>query len=303
MAERVTLPSRNYDSLKTYRYLRIGMVDAVLLLGISIGFEALFAAHCLQTSISAYYYTPVRAIFVGGLFTIGLALIVYKGESPWEDALLTMAGMLIPLVAIIPTINVGECWSEIPKPLPVRADGSLAPWVTANISNNFYSLAAAAVLASIASIRIRRKGPVGRQWHLADYALALFIVLLLGGGTLASLFWSGFDTAAHAIAALGFFVFLTLAVFAAAHNESKFRWGPRYKRLGISMLVGGALLLGLGLVGPPFWPARLGPDYWVLVLEAYEIVLFGVYWGMQTKDKWGEADAPISSGYSECEFT
>lgn len=36
------------------------------------------APDCWQRSISAYYYTPVRPIFVGGLMLIGFSLIVIE---------------------------------------------------------------------------------------------------------------------------------------------------------------------------------------------------------------------------------
>ncbi|MBA3654232.1 MAG: hypothetical protein H0W70_08560 [Actinobacteria bacterium] len=56
----------------------------MLLLAVSILLEHHnVVGGCWQTSISAYYYTPVRAVFVGALMAIGLSLIVIKG-SPWR---------------------------------------------------------------------------------------------------------------------------------------------------------------------------------------------------------------------------
>jgi hypothetical protein len=109
----------------TYRYLRLGMVGVVLLLGVSILIER-WQVDCWQTSVSAYYYTPVRAVFVGGLMAIALALIVIKGSTTWEDATLNAAGMLAPVVAVVPTADVGRCWSVAPGPSPVGTDGRLA---------------------------------------------------------------------------------------------------------------------------------------------------------------------------------
>src|SRR5918996_3258587 len=115
---------KSQDVIKTYRYLRIGMIGAVVLLAVSIAIER-SKVDCWQTSISAYYYTPVRAIFVGCLIAVSLSLIVYKGRSTWEDASLNFAGMLAPVVAVAPTTDVGCCWSIAPSPLPVKDDGSL----------------------------------------------------------------------------------------------------------------------------------------------------------------------------------
>src|SRR6266705_2138388 len=125
MAARPAKALEEQDVIKTYRYLRIGMIGAVVLLAVSIAIER-SKVSCWQTSISAYYYTPVRAIFVGTMIAVGLVLIVYKGRRPGEDVCLNFAGMLAPVVAVAPTTDVGKCWSIAPSPLPIRADGSLA---------------------------------------------------------------------------------------------------------------------------------------------------------------------------------
>lgn len=53
MAPRQVEPLRSRDAIKTYRYLRIGMIGAVFLLAASIGIER-SKVDCWQTSISAY---------------------------------------------------------------------------------------------------------------------------------------------------------------------------------------------------------------------------------------------------------
>src|SRR5680860_326649 len=98
---------------KTYRYLRIGLLFSVLMLGISIVVERVMI-ECWQTSISGYYYTPVRAVFVSSLVVTGVAMIAIKGQGV-EDLMLNIAGMLAPVVAFVPTQNVSEgCWSSPP---------------------------------------------------------------------------------------------------------------------------------------------------------------------------------------------
>jgi hypothetical protein len=61
-----------------------------------------FTDHCFQNSISAYYYTPMRDVFVGALCSIGIFLIAcvgYKG-----DRIPSMfAGALSFIVAFSPT--------------------------------------------------------------------------------------------------------------------------------------------------------------------------------------------------------
>ena len=54
-------------------------------------------------SISAYYHSPMRNVFVGILFAIGAFLYLYKGYSTVEDFVLDGAGILAVGVALFPT--------------------------------------------------------------------------------------------------------------------------------------------------------------------------------------------------------
>ena len=89
-------------AVKSYRYLRLAIVVLVLSLMASVLIER-FQVSCWQESISAYYYTPVHAIFVGALVAIGVSLIAIKGSTDVEDMLLNVAGVLAPIVAFVPT--------------------------------------------------------------------------------------------------------------------------------------------------------------------------------------------------------
>lgn len=55
------------------------------------------------STISAYYYSPVRSVFVGVLVGAAFSLVAIRGRRGAENALLDLAGMLLPLVAIVPT--------------------------------------------------------------------------------------------------------------------------------------------------------------------------------------------------------
>ncbi len=273
-------------AVKTYRYLRISMVGAVGLLGVSILIER-SQVDCWQTSVSAYYYTPVRAILVGVLLAIGLCLIVIKGSSAWEDATLNAAGMLSPVVAVVPTTDVGQCWSQSPGRLPVDDEGNLAAWVVANIDNNITALLitgivgllVAGVIASIATSNVKavaEVGDVGMRLGL----LAAMVFLLVGAGLF--VWWDGFTTRAHAIAAVLMFSFLALAVGGNAWDRRRDP-APRtyfwlYAAVAAAMVIAPAIMFPLG----PRW------DHMVLVLEATEIALFAVFWLVQTREHWSE---------------
>ena len=85
----------------TYRYLRVSVVAMALLLFVAIGLDALAGGERFG-SISGYFYSPVRSVLVGALVAIGPALVAIKGRPGWEDVLLDLAGMVIPLVAFVP---------------------------------------------------------------------------------------------------------------------------------------------------------------------------------------------------------
>ena len=275
---------KSTDALRTYRYLRIGMIGAAVLLATSILIER-SKVDCFQTSISAYYYTPVRAIFVGAMFVVGFALIVYKGRGWWEDTCLNFAGMLAPVVAVAPTMDVGDCWSVEPNPLPVQ-DGSPADWVVRNIDNNFYSLlitggiGLAVALAISLAARYKKRPPTRPILNGTTITLAITaLVLVLGWWLIEN--WDDFYTRVHGIAAVAMFVFLIGAVAGKAierRREGATVWFPLYAVCGLLMVIGGALI---GLT-------RVFDEHTVFALEAYEIAFFALYWIAQTVDNWDE---------------
>ena len=275
---------RSTDALRTYRYLRVGMVGAAVLLATSILIERA-KVDCFQTSISAYYYTPVRAIFVGAMFVVGFALIVYKGRTWWEDTCLNFAGMLAPVVAVAPTMDVGDCWSVEPNPYPVQ-DGSPADWVVRNIDNNFYSLliaggiGLAVALAISLGARSRNRPPARSIVNGTTITLAITALALLFGWWLIEN-WDDFYTRVHGYSAVAMFVFLIGAVVGKAlerRREGAMVWFPLYALC--EQLKGiGAALISL---------TRVFDEHTVFVLEAYEIGFFALYWIAQTVDNWDE---------------
>src|SRR3954466_7641702 len=88
---------------KTYLYLRVGLVALAVFLGASLVIELVAGDTPWLGAISAYYYTPVRSVFVGTLIAMGVYLIAIKGrDRPREDLMLNLAGMCAPVVAMVP---------------------------------------------------------------------------------------------------------------------------------------------------------------------------------------------------------
>jgi hypothetical protein len=285
MAAGTAEPLKSQDAIKTYRYLRIGIIAAIVLLATSIAIER-SKVDCWQTSISAYYYTPVRAIFVGTMIAVGLSLIVYKGRSTLEDTCLNFAGIFAPAVAVAPTTDVGRCWSIPPSPLPVKDDGSLADWVVTNIDNNIYALLIAGGVglgvAALTAMVVNRsvRAPIEKVERATRVSLAVTALVLLFGWWLIQN-WDDFNTRAHGFAAVLMFVFLIGAIVAKVveHRDERDKvWFWVYAAIAGLMILAAILIPTTRIFG----------EHTVFALEAYEIAFFAVYWIVQTAENWNE---------------
>ncbi|MBN9608573.1 MAG: hypothetical protein BGO26_18930 [Actinobacteria bacterium 69-20] len=136
---------------RTYRYLRLGVVALVLLLGCSVALQA-GADGRMLASISAYFYTPVHGVFVGSLLAIGVALIAIRGREGTENGLTNIAGMLAPVVAFVPTpAHLASCAGPRACVPAVAQDG-----VRNNITAVLVVTALVLVGATFALVRDRR---------------------------------------------------------------------------------------------------------------------------------------------------
>lgn len=97
----------------TYFALRVGLAAlAFAFAPLLYGWGKLVHGLDLQPSMSAYFWAaatveqcaafPMRTIFVGFLFAIGVGLYLYKGLTELENVLLNVAGVCAALVALVP---------------------------------------------------------------------------------------------------------------------------------------------------------------------------------------------------------
>ena len=293
------------DAIKTYRYLRIGIVGAVVLLAASILWERFkvgdMGRACWQTSISAYYYTPARAIFAGALLVIGFALIMIKGRR-WEDVCLNIAGMLAPIVAVVPTGELGGetrvvdgVTEKVPRCLPsvslTESGGIPTDVLKATVGNNFHALLIVGFVGLVVAVGIALfvNGPratlepvePGTKKSLAATGGLLLVGLLL------ITYWDGFYTGAHTPAAVIMFLFLGGAVLFNARKprEDADRAYARWYWIVFWSMLGGAIVI-VGL------QKFLFKDHTVFALEAWEIGLFALFWIVQTAENWDEEIRP-----------
>jgi len=96
----------------TARYVRSFLIMRTLVgvLGIALPILLVlvdgvwFDAGPLRESLSAYYYSGARELFVGGLSAIGVFLITYKvAENNLDNTLSLLAGLSVVVVALFPT--------------------------------------------------------------------------------------------------------------------------------------------------------------------------------------------------------
>jgi hypothetical protein len=278
----------------SYRYLRLAMVVVVVVLAVSLVIE-IAKASCWQGSISEYYYTPVHALFIGALITIGACLVALKGRDTVEDLFFNLAGVLAPVVALVPTSR--------PATVCSRTGDELTVSTTALVSNNIPALLVGAGVAIVVAYLIaRRQGKVKLTAppKASIVGIVLSIVLLVAG------FWwyrtqnTNFVKYAHGTAAVLMFVAIWCAVMVDAGWPQKvLRW--LYNRLGedppAEPVPGGRSLryrawyriVAVFMVLAAFavivtwsfdWKQRM---FW---LEALEIIPFAVFWILQTLEGW-----------------
>jgi hypothetical protein len=266
----LTLAEQIY-AIKTWRYLRLAMIVVVLGLGVAIGFErSKTHPHCFQQSISAYYYTPVQAFFVGALVVIGACLVCLKGSSQAEDILLNLAGMFAPVVAFVPTPGSGSCMS-VPD---ISHDRN------ANVANNMFALLAVGALGLVILIvlvvRAAMRGAEFSPLAIAGYcvAAALWIVAAFVFGLARHFFIEN----AHYTAAIAMFVcILVVAAINGFEPTTNRKAKPVYLGIAAAMVLA-AIVIGIA--------GLLGWDYWVLAIEIALISLFAIFWATQTIELW-----------------
>ncbi|TCC19374.1 hypothetical protein [Kribbella speibonae] len=269
------MASQNNFEKRTYNYLRLALVGLLIMLTVAVLRERAKAPGCWQGSISAYYYTPAHAVFVGALVAIGVCMIVLKGEPRLEDVLLNICGMLAPVVAFVPTPNPGDC-SSAPA---VSRDA------TADIANNMFAYFATAILGLVISIELwRRQRRGGERWLPAQNRGLLAAIVLL----VVAIVWfaadpDSFEDLAHYLSAVPLFILFTIIVFQNARAQSRTLYTVLYQAI--------AWLMGLSLVaGLICW--RLDAE--LFAVEAVLLGLFLLFWVVQTVELWDKGVRPES---------
>jgi hypothetical protein len=256
------------DALVTYQTLRIGMVGAVGFLASAILIE-IVRRGAVESSISAYWYTPVRPVFVGTLIAIGIALIVIKGPNAWEDTFLNFAGLFAPIVALVPTRLPGQ-------------DDLTDADTLALVENNVGALLVIGALGIAASVILRR-GDLFQPRHVADVVRLWGTAALYGVTLLVFVFVrSALTRWGHDVSAIGMFACMAVVVYITSRREDvRSDWLRRaYQWIAGIMLV--------TLIGAAVLRIVIGFDwtYLIFAVEVVEIGAFVVFWALQTREHW-----------------
>lgn len=280
------------DVLSTYRYLRLAMILLVLLLGASVLWQTFSTdPFCLQRSISAYYFTAARAVFVAGLCAIGACLVVYRGNSDTEDVLLNFSGFLAFVVAFVPTEVDTSC-----KAANVPTAEELSAAVRNNVS---VLLLLGGVTVALAVYLDRHSGAAGRgsraTGRAGSRASGLASLAALAALVAGAVFFVGwpdtFVRNGHNVAAVALFIGILGVVgvnawgFARRPGDNRGQanrdYANRYAAVAGVMVISAVAIVAAGRLVDSF-------TQWVFWLEAALIVEFAVFWAIQTHELWDQ---------------
>jgi hypothetical protein len=306
-------------ALRTYTAIRMGVVAVIVALAFAVWREiANSPGHCVQRSLSAYYYTPVRPVFVGALMVIGFAMIVMWGMTPFEDAALNLAGLLLTVVSIVPTLDANYCRVPTTIATPIKdpeakkiADDALITANAATVERSFtallFVLALSLAFFAVAGLWLyfsstEERRPIGSAfiaylvtWGVALIAGVIYYLLYRHEHDLDS----AFNHKVHSYSAniaVGFVIFAVLCAAiqkGRSDDENKTRWVWLYAILAGTMVLVAAFFKG----GDHFklFHGWFGQHSTFLV-EATLIGLIGVFWTLQTIER-RKKGAPTYRGF------
>jgi hypothetical protein len=253
------------------------MVAVVLGLGASVIVERIkVTPSCFQPSISAYYFTPVRGVFVGALLALGICLICLRGSTDVEDLMLNVAGMLTFVVAFVPTPHyTPSCTSAV---APIED-------VSANIANNVVALlivsGIALLITGVALVFAETTKWTRIGWVVGALLWVTVLVVFISAR-------DAFTDNAHDVAAVLMFLCIVAAAVDNALDTRRASLHALYIALAGAMV---AALAIIAIVGKATrWP------YWTILLEVVVLTLFAAFWLIQTWDLWDQGIRPRSIG-------
>jgi len=270
--------ARRSAVLNTYRHLRLAMIVLVVVLGAAVLLQRRDAG-CWQTSVSAYYFTSVHGVFIAALCAIGACLIVYKGSSDTEDAVLNLSGFLAFIVAMVPTTRETICGGPS---IPAAYD------VSPGVGNNVAAVLLTGVVAEGVRLGLAYKAnPEQSLSGQAKVSLGAGWLIIVAGTVAFGFDRKQFLAHGHTVAAVTMFAGIVLVIVINALSAGK----RDDAKLFVQLYRAVATIMGLALA--VIVVIRLNVPGWehvVIYVEVLLIAAFAVFWGIQTRELWGVVD-------------
>jgi hypothetical protein len=102
-------PASFKGQIHSYLALRkaVGWIGILLPFVLMFGVFLIFHGKTPLFTISMYYYTGMRDVFVGALCAIGLFLFFYRGYDKWDNITGNIAGFCAICIALFPATKLG----------------------------------------------------------------------------------------------------------------------------------------------------------------------------------------------------
>jgi hypothetical protein len=297
----------------TYRYLRMAIVGVLVGLGVAVTYQTARQGFHPLASVSAYYYTPAQAIFVGALVGLGLCMIALRGTTEVEDIFLKVGGMFAIVAGVVPTSRgedydtaVRACEQAAGPLLTQKASNgldcptvrALAEATKANVENNMTALLVVGFLALLSALLFfllkdsrsgyREAGDRTRFWWGFGAASFVFAVALVT-------FWVSIDqfvSNGHDVAAWSLFacVFVVAAENARRHQDERSDGAPNghkpnpvgvlisYRHHGYYAWIARAMVAAV-VIGVSLFILKIITLFWIEMVVA---LLFALFWLAQT---------------------
>lgn len=278
----------------TYRYLRWVMVAALVTLLLSVIMQSVLS--CWLGSVSAYYYTPARTVFVGSLIAFGSALIAYQGRARVEDVALNFSGYMAIVVALVPTRESVAC--------RVSGFGQTDQAIADAVRNNIWALIGTTFLVVGLKLWLRHwnrrgknadRGVEKAQLNTLPWRFWDVLAWIVGGAILVGeLFYfliqpDGFIDSAHGTAAITMVFGLGCVMFfnalAVPHKEAVLGRGSRFWNSFRFWYITLVVILVVLVI----WVLAAGNDRVILILELVVFAVFVAYWILQSVELWGHS--------------
>jgi len=302
-------PDRRNVWMKSYQYLRTAMVALLVGLAVAVFLQGWHQGFHLA-SVSAYYYTPAQAIFVGVLIGVGACMIALQGADLAEEVFLNLGGMFAAVVAIIPTSRgedyetaVRACEEAAGPLLTEKASTgldcptvmTLAAATRANVENNMIALLVVGALGLVAAVLFRLRDKCGRWarfwWGFVPASVVWAVAVAAYFISIESLVRYG-----HYIAAAGLLTCIVVVAVANALRHEDSGSGRTRNDLmaavgtlipghtgGVDRYAGLAwLMVAATAIGVPLVFYHAFTLFWLEIVVA---LLFAVFWMVQTLER------------------